>query len=172
MWGQALLTIIGLPLPGIIPTRVGTRSRWLLCLLCNRDHPHACGDKLIFLLTSEHFSGSSPRVWGQAPKVSSAVPTTGIIPTRVGTSRLIVCGDIEYQDHPHACGDKSLCVIFTRQCSGSSPRVWGQVDCVRRVSDGYRIIPTRVGTSTANAPKQRIFQDHPHACGDKLFTGL
>ena len=155
MWGQALLTIIGLPLPGIIPTRVGTRSRWLLCLLCNRDHPHACGDKLIFLLTSEHFSGSSPRVWGQAPKVSSAVPTTGIIPTRVGTSRLIVCGDIEYQDHPHACGDKLTRCNSGVTSQGSSPRVWGQVFVCYLYSPVLRIIPTRVGTSRLCASGQR-----------------
>ena len=111
-------------------------------------------------------------MWGQAPKVSSAVPTTGIIPTRVGTSRLIVCGDIEYQDHPHACGDKSLCVIFTRQCSGSSPRVWGQVAHRYIKLLIVRIIPTRVGTSYNDICMHAYIGDHPHACGDKIIRNM
>ena len=35
-----------------------------------------------------------------------------------------------------------------------------------------RIIPTRVGTSVSNVHCFQTFEDHPHACGDKLFHCL
>ena len=49
------------------------------------DHPHACGDKVVFRSFAPLVSGSSPRVWGQVNGVSSFIEKIGIIPTRVGT---------------------------------------------------------------------------------------
>ena len=37
---------------GIIPTRVGTRKKYLRELVQIQDHPHACGDKFSFLSSS------------------------------------------------------------------------------------------------------------------------
>ena len=52
---------------------------------------------------------------------------------------------------------------------GSSPRVWGQVERRAKVFVDIRIIPTRVGTSYVCKQNEGTQQDHPHACGDKLF---
>ena len=119
-----------------------------------------------YLPTSSDW-GSSPRVWGQVCIKEISVALFRIIPTRVGTSGYLHKTFPESRDHPHACGDKSLCVIFTRQCSGSSPRVWGQVLPTHQNSEFFRIIPTRVGTSFSRACDRPRRQDHPHACGDK-----
>ena len=35
-----------------------------------------------------------------------------------------------------------------------------------------RIIPTRVGTSLPKSIRRPLYQDHPHACGDKLSYPL
>ena len=51
-----------------------------------KDHPHAYGDKFVPLGQLSHIAGSSPRVWGQVINVTGKSPSTGIIPTRVGTS--------------------------------------------------------------------------------------
>ncbi len=51
---------------------------------------------------------------------------------------------------------------------GSSPRVWGQVVRLLWFPTWHRIIPTRVGTSFLWRKKKPIYEDHPHACGDKL----
>ena len=72
-----------------------------------------------------------------------------------------------FEDHPHACGDKTASAVKLMPIAGSSPRVWGQASnqCGNLFAPG--IIPTRVGTSKylfANFP---LKQDHPHACGDK-----
>ena len=71
---------------GIIPTRVGTRPSAKTPGGVCWDHPHACGDKETWLFRIHREQGSSPRVWGQAALVSSAIAAPGIIPTRVGTS--------------------------------------------------------------------------------------
>ena len=132
-----------------------------------RDHPHACGDKYALPSCKVARLGSSPRVWGQVSREYSRNETLRIIPTRVGTRFFPNCRIFGFRDHPHACGDKSSVISAIRPCSGSSPRVWGQVTMSSNyaVSDG--IIPTRVGTSTHNLFLSGCFWDHPHACGDK-----
>ena len=128
----------------------------------NEDHPHACGDK--------QTKGSSPRVWGQVRSIYLRSVRERIIPTRVGTSRLQKPHLRQGMDHPHACGDKTICTAYPSKSRGSSPRVWGQDTsaCDRGFFAG--IIPTRVGTSDpANLLTWHI-QDHPHACGDKYCT--
>ena len=70
----------------IIPTRVGTRNR-----------PIICG---IFTL------GSSPRVWGQGDTKTATEVAPRIIPTRVGTRQDRNGEHDSIEDHPHACGDK------------------------------------------------------------------
>ena len=50
---------------------------------------------------------------------------------------------------------------------GSSPRVWGQACFVNFLVSPARIIPTRMGTSSLWHRKKPIYEDHPHAYGDK-----
>ncbi len=70
-------------------------------------------------------------------------------------------------DHPHACGDKYKKVFGRDDIKGSSPRVWGQVNCNTNRASASRIIPTRVGTSRLYDTFAMFDEDHPHACGDK-----
>ena len=152
----------------IIPTRVGTSARSACDLPYVQDHPHACGDKYFCQVRHRHVVGSSPRVWGQVSASSSFNKYKGIIPTRVGTSGIVDMSHITHQDHPHACGDKTDDKTSTRTDNGSSPRVWGQVHAFAPLCSSSRIIPTRVGTSLTLPVISPSFQDHPHACGDKL----
>ena len=66
---------------------------------------------------------------------------------RVGTSDKHFKCFCNFQDHPHACGDKPLISLPSRLVKGSSPCVWGQVktDPEQYLLQG--IIPMRVGTS-------------------------
>ena len=59
-------------------------------------------------------------------------------------------------------------LITGKAMQGSSPRVWGQDIYNTRLTKGFRIIPTRVGTSGDGKPFVAVAPDHPHACGDKL----
>ena len=134
-----------------------------------RDHPHACGDKLYKASAEIINPGSSPCVWGQAVPVFVTVLSLRIIPMRVGTSKCISTLTVRFWDHPHACGDKYLSEYLCLLRLGSSPCVWGQETSVLRSSQKRGIIPMRVGTRTAAHIRYTLQEDHPHACGDKIF---
>ena len=107
VWGQATTTYKVINDSGIIPTRVGTSNPKGIAFINNRDHPHACGDKLSVRMYSQYSPGSSPRVWGQDMTLHAWRIYARIIPTRVGTSTKFRCMDLSGWDHPHACGDKT-----------------------------------------------------------------
>ena len=136
-------------------------------LLRCRDHPHACGDKKKSYILSPIVTGSSPRVWGQGNRNEVGGASHGIIPTRVGTRRYVQPTSANGKDHPHACGDKEFGIPSCVKASGSSPRVWGQVNNAIRFGNTYGIIPTRVGTRFICVLLYFASKDHPHACGDK-----
>ena len=148
MWGQATYRFGQAVLHRIIPTRVGTSITECTIVTVWRDHPHACGDKLIYLSKRKAARGSSPRVWGQVLRFSFNQPFSRIIPTRVGTRRRNILCLSDHQDHPHACGDKAEASQCYVPLLGSSPRVWGQANEATKEAELVRIIPTRVGTSS------------------------
>ncbi len=77
------------------------------------------------------------------------------------------------QDHPHAYGDKIIEAHAETVDTGSSPRVWGQVDFVLNGQYFRRIIPTRMGTRKKSLEDAGKDRDHPHAYGDKhLVEGV
>ena len=147
MWGQDSYRSRNQKRSRIIPTRVGTRSFLDNRKSWNKDHPHACGDKVQYQTWFLLLSGSSPRVWGQGSASLEKLFKIGIIPTRVGTSHTKRIVTAARQDHPHACGDKLLLNGNGFPDTGSSPRVWGQGLHHCCCSSFHRIIPTRVGTS-------------------------
>ncbi len=85
VWGQASTAIFKPKTIRIIPTRVGTRLPLRARLLRRRDHPHACGDKVLYPVALRNKAGSSPRVWGQVRNYYGEFRQMRIIPTRVGT---------------------------------------------------------------------------------------
>ena len=111
-------------------------------------------------------------MWGQEENISVYVDTLRIIPTRVGTSQRLYHVGCGSKDHPHACGDKLFFYFLIGAPTGSSPRVWGQVNILNRRLYSVGIIPTRVGTSSFNSPMQPQVRDHPHACGDKTSVAV
>ena len=87
VWGQVFIrSDFNHPLR-IIPTRMGTSGCQNTVKTWTGDHPHAYGDKYSNPSAKHTITGSSPRVWGQAP-LSKRYPTSAM-------------------DHPHAYGDKS-----------------------------------------------------------------
>ena len=114
--------------------------------------------------------GSSPRVWGQVSILSGSRLMKRIIPTRMGTSNRAFSAISYSEDHPHAYGDTKD-IFKHRACrQGSSPRVWGQGRSKFYYALYSRIIPTRMGTRRSDIFLPRLYQDHPHAYGDKSPT--
>ena len=150
VWGQD--SVIDCKRGGrrIIPTRVGTSTLGGMASGYFKDHPHACGDKFIIIISMFIISGSSPRVWGQDQQILYKSYECRIIPTRVGTSVSRLCLTSADKDHPHACGDKLRNYFVNGAFRGSSPRVWGQGQILVIIISPTRIIPTRVGTRTSD----------------------
>ena len=146
---------------------MGTRHSFHTVFTKVQDHPHAYGDKRFYLYRRLRKAGSSPRVWGQDKYTAKRGFMARIIPTRMGTrcSQLSICRYC--QDHPHAYGDKSRCLIIVLNKSGSSPRVWGQGFKIKTFAYRIRIIPTRMGTRRCVRATKTVSWDHPHAYGDK-----
>ena len=71
-----------------------------------KDHPHAYGDKFIYVCFVNNGKGSSPRVWGQGDTDIDKENEERIIPTRMGTSKGVGKTFRIPKDHPHAYGDK------------------------------------------------------------------
>ena len=90
VWGQEITPQMRIKQRGIIPTRVGTRTLYPSFAGLPQDHPHACGDKFAAVASFHSNSGSSPRVWGQVGFLHQIHQEARIIPTRVGTSLLIL----------------------------------------------------------------------------------
>ena len=111
-------------------------------------------------------------MWGQALYQFVRLVPNRIIPTRVGTSSISSSPISSIRDHPHACGDKLKFQQVQHLSMGSSPRVWGQGKTATLSLLSPRIIPTRVGTSSLWRKKKPIYEDHPHACGDKAVTAI
>ena len=106
-------------------------------------------------------------MWGQVLFLSRVRDNERIIPTRVGTRKGVGSMLQLSADHPHACGDKQVCALQSKNLAGSSPRVWGQGAVTPCRFLIRRIIPTRVGTRAEKARLKPLALDHPHACGDK-----
>ena len=167
MWGQVSGCYYGRGDKRIIPTRVGTSLSGSEYRPILRDHPHACGDKIISATVRRNSVGSSPRVWGQGLTPHTLGSVVPIIPTRVGTRLLLSFLSSSGTYHPHACGDKENKTNYVLPHEVSSPRVWGQGLSALGFRLFLGIIPTRVGTSYTTGFLICQGGDHPHACGDK-----
>ena len=167
MWGKDNIRLAHNALSGIIPTRVGKSRQPRQCGLALRDHPHSCGEKRRCRKSMSKKAGSSPRVWGKAPKVEDVLPSLRIIPTRVGKRGVAECRCPEVWDHPHACGEKFAFKTGKHTSIGSSPRVWGKAHLPWSIYSVSGIIPTRVGKRRRPVLFARQREDHPHACGEK-----
>ncbi len=132
-----------------IPTRVGTTWQAKEKAAGTAVHPHARGDNESGVANGTRIYGSSPRAWGQRAIIESKDIICRFIPTRVGTTSMVVINFSFLTVHPHARGDNYFrdtrfpCIV------GSSPRAWGQLKIINILSDPYRFIPTRVGTTAA-----------------------
>ena len=69
---------------------MGTSASYYINPVQTEDHPHAYGDKLDGIEQAKARAGSSPRVWGQDVIGVLYDRWAGIIPTRMGTRKMIV----------------------------------------------------------------------------------
>ena len=71
----------------------------------------------------------------------------GITPARAGKRPRLLAMLRNSQDHPRACGEKSLFPRTEPTREGSPPRVRGKVTIINPVQSVQRITPARAGKS-------------------------
>ena len=116
--------------------------------------------------------GSSPRVWGEELGSLSRTLRRRLIPTRVGRGMPAWGCTGSPAAHPHACGERREDRRRRGVSDGSSPRVWGEVVRLVRLSAFQRLIPTRVGRGSPVSTQGVCIPAHPHACGERTSSYL
>ena len=110
----------------ITPAYAGKSSKRDCLAIVKRDHPRACGEKLLARLLKIKVRGSPPRVRGKEAWHERDVTHGGITPARAGKSWLYYKANKYNKDHPRACGEKNNMGFFEKVGQGSPPRVRGK----------------------------------------------
>ena len=141
------------------------------CLVCGKtDHPHVCGEHLRRLYAARYGHGSSPRMWGTLICRDGLGSDLRIIPTYVGNTPSMSLIPSDTTDHPHVCGEHLIPLATALHRCGSSPRMWGTPTAYLAFQICTRIIPTYVGNTTNQSRFSTLTADHPHVCGEHVFS--
>ena len=114
--------------------------------------------------------GSSPRVWGAREGLTLQNHQRRLIPTCVGSTETTPPANQASAAHPHVCGEHSSPVAWGAYFLGSSPRVWGALNCVVDAVQAGRLIPTCVGSTPGPEDNSARCAAHPHVCGEHRLS--
>ena len=94
------------------------------------------------------------------------IPQFGIIPAHAGNTSPLQQGDCQTRDHPRACGEHTVSVMFADAKPGSSPRMRGTHDNFTDSVAQMGIIPAHAGNTSLIRHYEQNLGDHPRACGE------
>ena len=147
MRGKAFLMPSNVSRTGITPAHAGKRSSSSGWQGPARDHPRACGEKIVTRTSFTATTGSPPRMRGKGENQCGQAGRKGITPAHAGKRRRNNGWAGNTGDHPRACGEKRTQEQRSRVLSGSPPRMRGKVrgDVTQRLPSG--ITPAHAGKS-------------------------
>ena len=104
---------------------------------------------------------------GKAHAQEAAEHPHRITPAHAGKGFLIDEIQIEFKDHPRACGERQEHRQEPPLKTGSPPRMRGKATCNRNRKTRSRITPAHAGKGPI--PRLMIVKsgDHPRACGER-----
>ncbi len=126
-----------------------------------------CGEKSCSLYTADHTAGSPPRVRGKDTKKDNTRNITRITPACAGKRCPVTPAEIQSQDHPRVCGEKSCLKVIDHAVRGSPPRVRGKGHERSARAHTQRITPACAGKSVRTESVAEFVEDHPRVCGEK-----
>ena len=126
MRGKAALGYLRCALPRITPAHAGKRQSASYPQQRPRDHPRACGEKLVQLKLRAAIQGSPPRMRGKVLSPRSKACCGGITPAHAGKSGKKIKPGPDGRDHPRACGEKPCDDVIVDAKLGSPPRMRGK----------------------------------------------
>lgn len=92
-------------------------------------------------------------------------------PLRIrGKSTALVFAAPTAEDHPRACGEKSIAYRTASIWWGSPPRMRGEVEPVVAATTPPGITPAHAGRRIGRVAGVLQVEDHPRACGEKICS--
>ena len=88
-------------------------------------HPRECGEHVLAMPQNAMKHGSSPRVRGTSPMLSTDITRLGFIPASAGNINARTQAEQANAVHPRECGEHFFKFAFFISSFGSSPRVRG-----------------------------------------------
>ena len=104
MWDQLIVTNDDGLQYRIIPTYVGSTSRWTYVSYHRPNHSHVCGINCFRTVPNDIQHESFPRMWDQRYRWPAAGAAGRIIPTYVGSTVAKASIGISASNHSHVCG--------------------------------------------------------------------
>ena len=167
MRGKACFAKSAVRFSGITPAHAGKSHKAANQDDFVQDHPRACGEKRACPRLQNIKKGSPPRMRGKVCRKLGSLTNQGITPAHAGKSQIDEIDHITSQDHPRACGEKSIMRSFICGSSGSPPRMRGKEGEIAKALPSVRITPAHAGKSDRLTHACRRPRDHPRACGEK-----
>ena len=96
------------PASGIIPANTGRIFTFFIHRRLDADHPREYGENCPEPTLSENQLGSSPRIRGEWPHMSTMGFRSGIIPANTGRMWPFFCRRQSHGDHPREYGENTL----------------------------------------------------------------
>ena len=151
----------------ITPAHAGKSGNGSCLRSSMRDHPRACGEKMIRSIWKRGKQGSPPRMRGKAKETGRTGTMLRITPACAGKSGISYLDARISADHPRVCGEKDEGWNGLAAKGGSPPRVRGKAHLHYNCRRARRITPACAGKSVSARRICRSFQDHPRVCGEK-----
>ena len=156
---------------GLIPASAGQTHFLHRCHRLARAHPRECGADLHRRSATFVNRGSSPRVRGRRTRPTCRSCRLGLIPASAGQTYPFPSCKLSSTAHPRECGADAAkhSEILRRQ--GSSPRVRGRLDHLRRPRQDRGLIPASAGQTPCYQNGSHSTRAHPRECGADEVEG-
>ena len=153
----------------ITPAHAGKRLLGRLPGMGGPDHPRACGEKTPVRFYENGVPGSPPRMRGKEEDHHQRPGGGRITPAHAGKRICPRPGRMNSEDHPRACGEKSISRPKSGPSTGSPPRMRRKDVQNLRAGRVPGITPAYAGKSTSAPAGCPAPWDHPRVCGEKLL---
>ena len=131
--------------PRITPAYAGKRRQTSVRCACRWDHPRVCGEKITKVKSSQHTTGSPPRMRGKAVAGAPGKLAAGITPAYAGKSLGNSPAACKMEDHPRVCGEKVFGPAVDAGQPGSPPRMRGKDSHPQYTTNQGGITPAYAG---------------------------
>ena len=148
MRGKGQFAVMSGRYQGITPAYAGKRQKGKLFVFCLQDHPRLCGEKTVVSVPPNVFQGSPPPMRG-----------------KVTVKRIVQAG---VRITPAYAGKSLLLFLRILTTLGSPPPMRGKGQMRAKTTTNPRITPAYAGKSFLGDIPERILEDHPRLCGEKV----